>query len=127
MAGKLRRASAKEHSRGPSTPRHKTLCYAIDLRGASLRMTPFWRGLKNIRADAKKREKIEKVTCSLDDDFVGVPTKNALTSDTYGDASWAKFRHPCGTGGFRADSLAQLYFGFLRHDQELCPDTKPNG
>ena len=34
---------------GSSTPRNKTLCYAIDLRRASLRLTPFWRGLKNFR------------------------------------------------------------------------------
>src|SRR5580704_5243784 len=47
-AGKLGRASANKHRRGPSTPRHKTLCYAIDLRGASLRMTPFSRRLKNM-------------------------------------------------------------------------------
>jgi hypothetical protein len=38
-AGKLPRASANKHRRGPSTPRHKALCYAIDLRSASLRMT----------------------------------------------------------------------------------------
>jgi hypothetical protein len=28
-----------KHPRGPSTPRHKAPCYAIDLRSASLRMT----------------------------------------------------------------------------------------
>ena len=39
-------------------------------------MTPFWRGLNNIWSDAKKDEKIEKVTGSQDDDFVGVLKKN---------------------------------------------------
>ena len=60
MAGKLRRASANKHRRGPSTPHHKTLCYAIDLRGASLRMTPFWRGLKNIWSGAKNAKRSKK-------------------------------------------------------------------
>src|ERR1700684_3231345 len=45
---------------GFSTPRHKTLCYAIDLRGASLRMTPFWRGLKNIWSGAKNAKRSKK-------------------------------------------------------------------
>src|SRR5271170_7073756 len=67
VAGKLRRASANKHRRGPSTPRHKTLCYAIDLRGASLRITPFWRGTEKHLVGCKKREKIEKVTGSRDD------------------------------------------------------------
>jgi hypothetical protein len=44
---------------GSSTPRHISW-YAIDLRGASLRMTPFWRELKT----SGRHEKIEKVTGS---------------------------------------------------------------
>ena len=40
---------------GSSTARHKIFCYVIDLRGASLRMTTFWRGTENIRSGAKKR------------------------------------------------------------------------
>jgi hypothetical protein len=51
---------------GSSTPRHKTLCYALDLRGASLRMTSFSRGLK-ISGRVQKRGKVEKVTGSQDD------------------------------------------------------------
>ena len=39
MAGKPGIASANKRRRGPSTPRYKALRYAIDLRGASLRMT----------------------------------------------------------------------------------------
>ena len=39
---------------------HKTLCYAIDLRGASLRMTPFWRGFEQHLVGCKKHEKIKK-------------------------------------------------------------------
>ena len=46
----------------------------------------------------KKREKIEKVTGSQDDGFVGVVMKNSLNKITLmGLASWAKFRRPCGT------------------------------
>jgi hypothetical protein len=61
-------------------------------------MTPFWRGLKNIWSGAKKREKIEKVTGSQDDGFVGVVMKNSLNRLTLiGLSSWAKFSRPCGT------------------------------
>ena len=41
-------------------------------------MTPFWRDRKT-SGRVKKHEKIEKVTCSQDDDFVGVSTKNKLS------------------------------------------------
>ena len=39
-------------------------------------MTHFWRGLKKHLVGCKKHEKIEKVTGSQDDDFVGVLKKN---------------------------------------------------
>src|ERR1700722_7404127 len=34
----------------------QTLCYAIDMRGASLRMTILWRGPKNIWSGTKTRK-----------------------------------------------------------------------
>jgi hypothetical protein len=40
-------------------------------------MTRLWRGLKNFGSGAKKHEKIQKVTSSQDDGFVGV-LKNLL-------------------------------------------------
>ncbi len=49
---------------GSSTPRHKTICYVIDLRGASLKMKPFLEGTEKHLVGCKKREKIEKVTGS---------------------------------------------------------------
>jgi hypothetical protein len=65
-AGKLRRASADEHRRGPSTSRIRTFVYVTNLRGASLprlagagRMTVLWRSLKTLVGCAKHR-KIKK-------------------------------------------------------------------
>src|SRR5580704_13587075 len=59
-ARKLPRASANKHRRGPSTPRHKALCYAIDLRSASLRMTTLFGGLQCSWLDMQEHEKFKK-------------------------------------------------------------------
>ena len=44
-------------------------------KSQALRMTALW-GVKSIRLATQKNEKIEKVTGSQDDDFVGVLKKN---------------------------------------------------
>ena len=107
---------------------------AIDLRGASLRMTLFWRGLKNIWSDprntgrskksqalrmtpfwrvekdlaaSKKHKNIEKVTGSQDDAFVGVLNKNIHRERKGKRANLDKSGIcPCGTelAGSHADS-----------------------
>jgi hypothetical protein len=58
-----------KHPRGPSTPRYRALCYAIDLRCASLRMTALLGACKIAGWICGARE-IEKVTGSQDDGFV---------------------------------------------------------
>ena len=69
MAGKLRRASANKHRRGSfgyAQDRlfdcaHKALCYAIDLRGASLPQDDaFLEGIEKHLVGCKKHGKIEK-------------------------------------------------------------------
>ena len=70
MAGKLRRACANKHRRGPSTPRHKILCYVIDLRRRFAQDDASLEGIQKHRVGCKKHEKIEKVTSSRDDNSV---------------------------------------------------------
>jgi len=65
-AGKLPRASAKKHRRGPSTPRHKALCCAICAKRFA-QDDGFVGGLKYRWLVSRQHKGIEKGTTSPDD------------------------------------------------------------
>jgi hypothetical protein len=102
--------------RGPSTPRHKVLCYAIDLRSASLRMTTLLVGYGGSTKDLKSHRMtilwlVGDARNSVFSDFYLSPDKLALMGQIQpslgGDSGGCQVT-VCGGGDLRADGFGYL-------------------